>query len=130
MTSEPYIHVIMPVGSDPLYTAKRSAIAAGLTKIGIEARFPDYLPHRPAFDLRKMIDEIAGADSVIVDLSHERPSCYYELGLAEALGKRTLLIAEAGTPIHQTAARSLVRYYRTLDDITRFVQNMEIRSLT
>lgn len=118
-----YVHVIMPAGSDPLFADKRMAINVAIERAGLEARFPDYLPHQPTFSLSELIREIRGADLVIVDLSHERPSCYYELGLAEAVGKKIHLIAEVGTPIHQSAARSLVRYYRDMADITRTVES-------
>src|SRR5271155_57911 len=111
-----YVHVIMPVGSDPLFSDKRTAIDVAIKRAGLEARFPDYLPHQPTFVLSELIREIRGADSVIVDLSHERPSCYYELGLAEAVGKKVHVIAEIGTPIHQSAVRSQIRYYRNIGD--------------
>jgi hypothetical protein len=118
-----YVHVIMPVGSDPLFADKRAAINVAIERAGLQARFPDYLPHQPTFVLSELIREIRGADLVIVDLSHERPSCYYELGLAEAMGGKVNIIAEIGTPIHQSAARSLVRYYRDMADLTRTVES-------
>jgi hypothetical protein len=52
----------------------------------------------------------------LADLSLERPSCYYELGLAEALGKPVYLIAAEGTDIHQTASRRLVSFYNGQED--------------
>jgi nucleoside 2-deoxyribosyltransferase len=117
-----YVHVIMPVGSDPLFADKRTAINVAIERASLEARFPDYLPHQPTFVLFKLIREIRGADLVIADLSHERPSCYYELGIAEAVGKKVHIIAEVGTPIHQSTARSLVRYYHDMADLTRTVE--------
>jgi nucleoside 2-deoxyribosyltransferase len=113
----------MPVGSDSSVSGKRSAIAEGAERAGFKARFPDYLPFKPTFDLPGLIAEINGADSIIADLSRERPSCYYELGIAEATGKRVHLIAEVGTPIHQSVARSLVRYYVDLSDLAKVVEN-------
>ena len=123
MNSVRYVHVIMPVGSDPLVAAKKLAIAKGVQQAGLEARFPDYLPHKPTFQLLGLVAEIRGADSIIADLSHERPSCYYELGIAEAIGKKVHLVAEAGTPIHQSVTRSLVRYYADLNDLARTVES-------
>ena len=49
-----------------------------------------------------MHSNIKKASFVIADLAYERPSCYYELGLAQAMGKLTFFIALAGTKIHQT----------------------------
>src|SRR5271170_5243601 len=98
MNAARYVHVIMPIGSDPFASSKKAAIETGLNQIGLEARFPDYLPHKAQFSLPNLIEEIRGAESVIADLSRERPSCYYEVGVAEAIGKKVHLIAEVGTP--------------------------------
>ena len=81
------------------------------------AHFPNYSTVKPSFDLNSTIQDLKGASFVIADLSLERPSCYYELGLAEALRKRVHLIAQAGTDIHQTAARDNVLFF---DDLIQF----------
>lgn len=62
--------------------------------------------------------EIEGATLVIADLSLQRPSCYYELGLAQALGRTTLLVAEEGTDVHQAFGRSDVLFYKSPADLT------------
>jgi hypothetical protein len=123
MTEGRYVHVIMPIGFDPSVPARKIAIAEGVRQVGLEARFPDYLPDKPRFHLPDLVAEIRGADFVIADLSRERPSCYYELGIAETIGKKVYLVAEAGTPIHQSVARSLVHYYAGIDDLARTVQS-------
>jgi hypothetical protein len=114
----------MPVGSDHSAAQKKTAIAKGLEAVGIEARFPDYLPLQPKFALTDLLTEMRGAELVIADLSRERPSCYYELGLAEAIGKRVYLIAEQGTQIHQTASRSTVHYYSNLAELASVVERV------
>jgi nucleoside 2-deoxyribosyltransferase len=124
MSGSPYVHVIMPVGSDLFAMEKKKAIADGAARAGFEIRFPDYLPLKPTFKISELIAEILGADCVIADLSHERPSCYYELGIAEALGKRVYLVAKTGTPIHQSAARSMVRYYVDIADLAKSVEQV------
>jgi nucleoside 2-deoxyribosyltransferase len=121
MSIAPYVHVIMPIGSDPLASSKKVAIAKGVKEAGLEARFPDYADREPKFSLAKLIKEMRGAECVIADLSRERPSCYYELGIAEAIGKRVYLIAEAGTQLHQSAARSLVGYYKNMNELVQLV---------
>jgi nucleoside 2-deoxyribosyltransferase len=65
---------------------------------------------------------------VLADLSLERPSCYYELGLAEALGKPVYLIAKKNTDIHQTASRRLVRYFDNEDEYKVLVENIIIEA--
>jgi hypothetical protein len=121
MTKSEYVHVIMPVGSDLGWQKKRVAIERAASRHGASVRFPNYLPQAPAFRLVDLKRELAGAAWVLVDLTHERPSCYYELGLAEALGLRVRLVAECGTPIHQSAARGEVKYYGTLDELEAIV---------
>jgi hypothetical protein len=50
------------------------------------------------------------AEFVLADLSLERPSCYFELGLAEA-ANAFFLVAAAGTPIHQVGNAGKVVFY-------------------
>lgn len=121
MTEPRYFHVIMPVGSDPGWHVRRAAIKRSADRNGIEVRFPQYLTHAPAFRLDDLKQELANALFVLADLTLERPSCYYEVGLAEALCVTLRLVAEYGTPIHQTAMRGDVRYYRDIDDLERIV---------
>jgi hypothetical protein len=73
--------------------------------------------------LNEMKRELAGAMFVLADLTLERPSCYYELGLAEALGLPVRLVAEFGTAIHQSAERDKVQYYRSLSDLETVVDH-------
>src|ERR1700733_3914204 len=108
------VHVIMPIGSDPHSQARKAAIARGSEQANFIAMFPEYEFHDPAFSLDDLKKELRAADLVIADLSLERPSCYYELGVAEALGKQVLLVAMNGTSIHQSSSRSLVRFYPDL----------------
>lgn len=106
-----YFQVIMPVGSNPSRAKKEEAIRKIADKTGIKPHFPRYTTEDPVFNLQATLQDIRGAEFILADLSLERPSCYYELGLAEALGKPVYLIAVKGTDIHQTASRRLVRFY-------------------
>ena len=123
MSDARYVLVIMPIGSEPLARAKKSEIADGLAKAGHSAKFPDYGLAEDAHWLPSLLEEIRNADFVFADLSLERPSCYYELGVAEALGKPVYLIAESGTPIHQCASRSTVSFYCGLHELTGVVKS-------
>lgn len=111
--------IIMPVGSDEQFEEKRQAVSDILTKRGHSAHFPldGVLPEEPTrqvpFNLQSALDVLSSVDVVIADLSLERPSCYYELGLAQALGKRTILIAQKGSRLHQAAGSQSVRFYDT-----------------
>jgi hypothetical protein len=59
----------------------------------------------------------------IADLSLERPSCYYELGVALGVGLPTVVVAAAGTPIHQTADRASVAFYDSLDGLGKILED-------
>ena len=102
-------YVIMPVASDPEYQTKRSVIEAVAADCGLATFFP--LDVGSDFNLDKTLADLRESDLVIADLSNERPSCYYELGLAEALRKTVLVIAVVGTSIHQLADRKSVVHY-------------------
>ena len=119
MTSDAYI--VMPVGSDSSYPRRRAAIEAGTSAAGYTAYFPlDKLPVGN-FDLEKATTDLKAAAAVIVDLTHERPSCYYELGLAQALNPQVLVFAEHGTVLHQLYGRERVYFYESIEDLAASV---------
>jgi nucleoside 2-deoxyribosyltransferase len=111
------LYVIMPVGSDPMYPERRTAIEDGAATAGFEAHFP--LDDSPIgrFDLESTKKRMRASDAVLADLTKERPSCYYEVGLAQALNPRVLLVATRDTAIHQVAGRRHVEFYSSLDDL-------------
>ncbi len=57
---------------------------------------------------------------VFADLSYERPSCYYELGIAQALNKITFIVARQGTTIHQ--AEGEIHFYNNLIEYEKLVR--------
>lgn len=107
------ICAIMPVASDPEYQAKRSTIEAVSSDCGYSVLFP--LDAGPRFSLDEMLANLSECDLVIADVTNERPSCYYELGLAEGMRKPVFVFATRGTQIHQLAKPESVIYYDQLD---------------
>jgi hypothetical protein len=115
----PAVYVIMPVGSDRRYAQRRNAIEAVVREMGLTAHFPaDGHDSRVSFDLDRTRRELRRARLVLADLTLERPSCYYEVGLAQALGRRVQLMAEAGTPIHQAHGREDTIFYANLEALS------------
>jgi len=121
----PLAYVIMPVGSDRAFESKRSVLETSAHHQGWATHFPldsNGSTTSPGtgkirFDLPVVLEEMRAATLVVADLSLERPSCYYELGLAQALGRPTLLLAAEGTRIHQLAGRDDVRYYADVQEL-------------
>lgn len=107
--------IIMPVHSDPAFELRRRIIGDVAAQSRWTLLVPDYDPITPEFDIERAAATLARVELVIADLSAARPSCYFELGFAEALRKPFQLIAEQGTEIHQTSGRDGVIYYIGLD---------------
>jgi hypothetical protein len=109
-----YFYVIMPVGADTQFESKKSIIESVASEKDIKPHFPFDRASYGNFDLDKTLTILRDAEFVLADLTMERPSSYFELGLAQALGKDVYLIAEDGTDVHQANGRSLTRFYRDL----------------
>jgi nucleoside 2-deoxyribosyltransferase len=48
----------------------------------------------------RIIELIRSSCMVVVDLTHERPNVYFELGYARGLGKTVITTAREGTQVH------------------------------
>ncbi|MDQ7907287.1 hypothetical protein RB614_22485 [Phytohabitans sp. ZYX-F-186] len=115
----PVVYVIMPVGSDPAYERRRATIEEAAAALGLATLLPADRQHADVpFDLEHARRDLRRARVVLADLTLERPSCYYEVGLAQALNRRVVLVAERGTPIHQAHDRDKVIFYDSLDDLS------------
>ncbi len=119
-----YLQVIMPVGADPRREEKEAIIRRAAAARELSVHLPSYSAQDPVFNVHSALEDLRGAEFVVADLSFERPSCYYELGLAEALGKPVFLVAEEGTAIHQTAARQLVKFFRNLEEFRECIEGI------
>lgn len=114
-------YYISPVGSDPDYTSKREVLARVAADRGISLFFP--LDHRASFSVPAALSDLRTSQLVIADLSLERPSCYFEVGLAQAIGLPVVLIAAAGTVIHQAGDTDGVVTYTDLASYQAVVEH-------
>lgn len=119
-----YFYMIMPVGADAQAKEKQEIISKLAALEDIHAHLPGYSAKNTSFNLKSTLDELMGAEFVIADLSLERPSCYYELGLAQALYKKVFIIAHDGTDIHQTAQRNETSFFGDLPDFEKLVRGI------
>jgi nucleoside 2-deoxyribosyltransferase len=111
--------VIMAVRTDKNCEAKRATIAKAF---GDDALLPRVVEINDPqdFDLVEAIRKLKEAKLVIADLSFERPSCYYELGMAQGLGLPTLLLAQEGTRLYQHSGA--VTFYKDLEEFQQIVE--------
>lgn len=119
-----FFHVVMPIGSNPDKIHHQKVISDVASEYGISPHFPLYAIDNPTFDLQATLQDMKQCEFVLANLSLERPSCYYELGLAEAIGKPVYLIAIEGTDIHQTASRKLVQFYNTNEELVGLLRDI------
>ena len=119
----PSLYVIMPVGGDPQADTKKQIIAEVAVDLGVNVNLPEYSLTKPTFQIDSTIEVIERCDFALADLTFERPSCYYELGLVEARRKAVVIIAQANTDIHQTWARNRVHEYKTVTDYPAVVRS-------
>ena len=113
-----YFQVIIPIGSNPTANETQELVKNIAKKSAVKPQ------EGPVFNLQATLQVFKDAAFVLADLSLERPSCYYELGLAEALGKPVYLIAIEKTDIHQTVSRRLVQYYKNTDEYSNLVASI------
>lgn len=111
-----YFYVICPVGADPDFAEKKRILENLACECGMDPFFP--LERHRRFSLREVKADTQGAEFALADLSFERPSCYFELGLAQATSVPISLLAATGTPIHQVgdAREADVAFYSNLDE--------------
>lgn len=114
----------MPVGSNPDKIDNQNAIASAAGNYNIKPLFPSYDTQKPSFDLYQALDILKGCKFVLADLTLERPSCYYELGLAEALGKKIYITAKTNSNIHQTSHRKNINYYDSSSELKKIIEKI------
>jgi nucleoside 2-deoxyribosyltransferase len=117
-------YVIMPVGADQQFAEKKSILTRVAKKEGLTPYFPFDRTRNMIFDRDATLAVMKDSDFVLADLSMERPSCYFELGIAQALGKEVYLVAEHDTDIHQAHGRSLTHFYKGLPGYEQVVSSV------
>ena len=111
-----YFYLIMPYALDPEYQQKRDILKNAAEIKGLFTHFSvDNIQSHSS----SIISEVKGALFIFADISYERPSCYYELGVAQGLNKKTFLVALSGTTIHQTEGK--IHFYSNLEEYKQLV---------
>lgn len=127
--SDKQLLAIGPWALDPHSARKREIISDEFGRQGWITIWPSNPGDEQCFALAPWVDKISNATLVLADLSFERPSCYYELGCVEAMNRAVVVIAETGTPIHQTSHRDAVMFFNGLDEYQDVVRQIICRNL-
>ncbi len=114
-----YFYVICPVGADKDFARKRQILEEVGQTVNMKAFFP--MEQHIEFSIEITRSELRKAKLVVADLSHERPSCYFELGVAQALLAPIFVLASKGTQIHQIAESLSVSWFSDLKQYRHLV---------
>ena len=112
------IYVACPVATDPDFKFKKAVLDRVSQSLGVELHFP-LEAAVPRFIDTKI--ELERAQGVVADLSLERPSVYFELGLSAGLGIPIRLIAKTGSEIHQVTDE-VIEFYDSLESYEAVIQ--------
>ncbi|MGY0638967.1 MAG: hypothetical protein ACW7DW_18715 [Paraglaciecola chathamensis] len=109
--------IMMPIDKDTpdnedIYGAYKECFS----KYGIKAIRADEIEHEDVIT-KRIIEEIQTSEFLVGDLTNERPSVYYEIGYAHALGRRVILYRRSGTSIHFDLAAYNCPEYKNITEL-------------
>ncbi len=122
MSMRKVLFMATPYKLDPNHEQKKIIVRELLKSTPIELLIANDNPEGRSMTVEKTIEWMQTSNFFLVDLSYERPSCYYELGYIQSMDKATLIIAKSGEKIHMSLNRNQIRFYDNLEDYKRIVR--------
>jgi len=97
--TEKRIFVIMRIGDKLLDSAYTRVIKSVGEEFGYKVVRVDEIQDSCNIT-EQILEQIAGSEIILADLSGERPNCYYEAGFSHALGKQLIFTVNEASSIH------------------------------
>ncbi len=98
------------------------AVVQTFKEYGVTATRADQIEHDGVIT-QKILEELTTSEFLFADLTGERPSVYYEIGYAHALGKRVILFRKQGTYMHFDLIVHNCPEYSSLRDLKEKLTN-------
>jgi hypothetical protein len=112
----------------PELTDVMDVVKEVFNEFGVQGLRADDLQHADGITER-IIEEIKRSEFLFADLTGERPSVYYEVGYAHAIGKSVILFRKASTRIHFDLAYRNCPEYESIGDLRQKLRS-RMRALT
>lgn len=116
LTNTRQVFVVMPLSNSSLNSTYKLAIKPTFVKIGYSVVRADENSDSGLI-VEQVLKEIAKSSIVLVELSDERPNCYFEAGYAFALEKEIILTARKETKIHFDLQGNRIIKWENGDDL-------------
>jgi hypothetical protein len=128
------VFIAMPMSpDDPMLDDVHDAIKQVATEIGMIAERVDE-PHTTARITDRILEQLAKAEYVVADLTHNKPNVYYEAGYAHALGKTPIYIARESTHIEFDLKDYPILFFNNVrqlrNQLSALLQGLEKTKLT